>query len=79
MSWNHRVLAHKDGNDWFFQIHEVYYDNQHVPNGYTENPVTVGGESLDAVRWVLDNMKDCVDKPILSAENFPNEWEPDNQ
>ncbi len=32
MKWNHRVLAHKDGDEMFFQIHEVYYDKKGKPN-----------------------------------------------
>lgn len=31
MCWNHRILAHKNGDDWFFQIHEVYYDETGKP------------------------------------------------
>ena len=42
MSWNHRVLAHKDGDEMYLQIHEVYYDKDGKPNGYTANGVSVG-------------------------------------
>jgi len=71
MSWNHRILAHKDGDEMYFQIHEVYYDKEGKPNSYTLNGVSVGAESLDGINWVLDKMKECLDKPILSVENFP--------
>lgn len=72
MSWNHRILAHKDGDEMYFEIHEVYYDKEGKPDSYTANGVSVGAESLDGIKWVLDKMKECLDKPILSAENFPN-------
>ena len=72
MGWNHRVLAHKDGDEMYFQIHEVYYDKDGKPDSYTANGVSVGAESLDGIKWVLDKMKECLDKPILSVENFPN-------
>ena len=72
MGWNHRVLAHKDGDEMYFQIHEVYYDKDGKPDSYTANGVGVGAESLDGIKWVLDKMKECLDKPILSVENFPN-------
>ncbi len=71
MSWNHRILAHKDGEDWFFQIHEVYYDKEGKPNSYTSNGVSVGAESVEGINWVLGKMKKCLDKPILSVKNFP--------
>ena len=70
MSWNHRLLAHKDGDEMYFQIHEVYYDKEGKPDGYTANGVSVGAESLDGINWVLDKMKECLEKPILSVENF---------
>ena len=74
MSWNYRILAHEDGDDLFFQIHEVYYDEEGKVNGYTENGVIVGAESIEGINWVLDKMKECANKPILSVHNFPNEW-----
>jgi len=73
MSWNHRILAHKDGDGMYFQIHEVYYDKDGKPDGYTANSVSVGAESLDGINWVLDKMKECTNKPILLADDFPNE------
>lgn len=74
MSWNHRILAHKDGDEMYFQIHEVYYDKDGKPEGYTANSVSVGSESLDGIKWVLDKMKECTSKPILLADDFPNEY-----
>jgi hypothetical protein len=74
MSWNHRILAHKYGDEMYFQIHEVYYDKDGKPDGYTANGVSVGAESLDGIKWVLNKMKECVNKPILLADDFPNEY-----
>ena len=71
MSWNHRVLAHKDGDEVWFSIHEVYYDENGIPKSYTANGVNVGGNSIKDLSWTLDKMKECLDKPILSLENFP--------
>ena len=73
MTWNHRILAHKDGNDWCFQIHEVYYNNQGKPISYTDKAVGVSAESIKGLHWVLDKMKECINKPILSVKNFPEE------
>lgn len=72
-TWNHRVIAHKDPDgDYFLQIHEVYYTD--VPKGYTENGISVGSDTIFGIRWVLKEMEKCLEKPILSAENFPNEF-----
>jgi len=77
MSWNHRVLAHKDGDDIWFSIHEVYYDEKGTPESYTSNGVSVGGNSIKDLSWTLDKMKKCLNKPILSLENFPEEFKPE--
>ena len=74
MSWNHRILAHKDGDEMYFEIHEVYYDEDGKPISYTADGANVGSESLDGIKWVLNKMKECVNKTILLADDFPNEY-----
>jgi len=73
MSWNHRILAHENNGEVYFQLHEVYYKNE-LPNGYTSNPITVGSETLKGIKCTLNKMQEAVKKPILWAgEKFPNE------
>ena len=74
MGWNHRILPPKDGDEMFFQIHEVYYDKKGKPNSYTANGVSVGAENLEGINWVLDKMKECADKPVLLVDGFPDEY-----
>ncbi len=74
MSWNHRILAHKDGDEMYLQIHEVYYDKDGKPDSHTANGVSVGAESLEGINWVLEKMKECANKPILLVDGFPNEY-----
>ena len=77
MAWNHRVLAHKYKDEVYFEIHEVLYDENGVPNGYTEKGITVGGENIKGIRWTLNKMKECLKKPILWAgDEFPKEYIP---
>ena len=74
-TWNHRILAHPDGDEVFLQIHEVYYDENHKPNGYTKNAARVCGSSGRDLAWTLDKMKECLKKPVLWAgERFPEEY-----
>ena len=51
MKWSYRLLKTKDGDDDFYQIHEVYYDKDGKVNGWTANAVTVGGHRIAEVRW----------------------------
>ena len=75
MGWNHRILAHEDGEEMYFQIHEVYYDKEGNPNGYTTNGVSVGGDTIKSITWTLNKMKECRAKPVLFAgDKFPNEY-----
>ena len=37
MAWNYRILEY--GEDEGFALHEVYYDETGIPNGWTEKPV----------------------------------------
>lgn len=75
MGWNHRVLAHKYQEEIYFEIYEVYYDKNGIPNGYKEKPVTIGGENIKGIRWTLNKMKECLKKPILWAgDDFPKEY-----
>lgn len=62
MSWNHRILAHKNNGEVYFQLHEVYYTNG-VPNGYTADPITVGSETLEGMKWTLNKMQKAIKKP----------------
>ncbi len=75
MSWNHRILARKEKEEVYFEIYEVYYDKNGKPNGYTENPTSIGGETIKEITWQLNKMLECRRKPILWAgDNFPNEY-----
>lgn len=74
MSWNYRVMACDYNDEVYFQIHEVYYDENGNPDSYIENPVTVGGDNLSDIHWTLNRMKEATKKPILwTGEKFPNE------
>lgn len=75
MGWNHRILAHKHNREVYLQIHEVYYDEKGKPVGYTENPVSIGSETVKGITWILNRMLDCRNKPILWAGGkFPKEY-----
>lgn len=64
--WNHRVVKQKleDGSEWF-SVREVFYNDDGSIYAYTENPIDISGESIEAMReycqWVLN----CLDKDVL--------------
>lgn len=82
MSWNHRLMARvyklpTGKTEIYFEIHEVYYDKNDKPDSYTTNPVDVSGYSEKDIRWSLEMMLKCLNKPILwYGDKFPQEYKP---
>jgi len=74
MGWNHRILAHEFKGEIFLQIHEVYYNENGIPDSYTERAISVGSETIKGITWTLNKMLECRNKPILWAgDKFPCE------
>lgn len=71
MSWNHRVIKHKDKKhgDWF-AIHEVFYDDKDIPIACTENPIQIIQEKVDDLEWEIELIKKATDKPVLDYSYF---------
>ena len=67
MAWNHRVMKQKDGDEDWYQIHEVYYKNGKV-NGYTKNGIAAGGNTLEELRAELILMVESLDKEVIQYE-----------
>lgn len=70
MSWNYRVLKTKDGDDDLYQIHEVHYDKQGNVESYTKEGVTVTGNDIEDVKWVLMKMLSCLEKDVIKYEKL---------
>ncbi len=66
MSWNYRVMKSKDGEDDWYQIHEVCYDEYNNVNGWTKNGATVSGNTIDEVRSSLKLMLASLNKEALN-------------
>ena len=65
--WNHRVMKHEkaDGEDDWYQIHEVYYDSKLEPNSWTLEGIKPGGNTLKDLRDELIRMLEATEKEIL--------------
>lgn len=69
MSWNHRVMRMtSEGDGDSFGIHEVYYNADGTVENWTERAIAVYGEDVEDLRWALDRMIACLEKPILDYE-----------
>jgi hypothetical protein len=72
--WNYRLMRYRDeafGDT--FGIHEVHYDDDGKPKGFTERAVGVVVDSVAEVPEVLAMMAKAASKPVLEHDDFPNE------
>ena len=64
--WNHRVVQQSIGSDqWMFQIHEVYYDDNGKPIMSTTDPVGPFGETLEELVRDLNLFMSALSKSVL--------------
>ena len=70
MTWNHRVLAHEHKGEFTFAIHEVFYNDDGVPDMCTEDPVGVVGDTLPELSDTLMRMLSALIEPILNYTDF---------
>jgi len=75
MSWNYRILATEVSGEVYFLIHDVYYNENDIPDGYSENACIIGSESTDGIKNTLDKMEIGSKKGILwGGDRFPEPY-----
>ena len=67
MPWNYRRMRHKDGEDYVFSVHEVYYDNEGKVNNWSAMPSGIISDTEDFTQ-VMVQMTRCFMEPILDGE-----------
>jgi len=70
MSWNYRVIRHKDKEWAVLTIHEVYYDADGNPNGVTESAIAAYGDTMLELRDNHAIQARAFDLPILDYSMF---------
>lgn len=70
MTWNHRVMKHDkaDGDDDWYQIHEVFYNSEGERESWTVGGIAPGGNTLEDLRDELHMMLEATEKEILDYE-----------
>jgi len=74
-TWNHRVI-HKiqtgpQGSSVdYYEIHEVYYNEDGKPTSVTLEAVVPYGESPDELKDDFERMQEAFSKPILDYSDF---------
>lgn len=75
-TWNHRVLVFKDGEDVWFAVHSVYYEDG-IPGYYSSTPCSIGGESKNELLDDIKRKAAAIEKPWLWArDRWPQVYKP---
>lgn len=67
MSWNYRII--RSAHDGSVGIHEVYYDDG-IPTGWSENPSSPYGETLNELKKEFEMMARALSMPVLREVAF---------
>lgn len=71
--WNYRLIRFKDEGSptgYWVALHEVYYDDEGNPNGWTSSPADFGGtDRTEAIKALADALDDIAVRPILEIVN----------
>ena len=66
MSWNYRVMAHCEGAEEYYAVHEVFYNDECKVIAWTQEPIAPLGHSKEDILQVLRVMlKDCENQEVL--------------
>lgn len=69
--WNYRVVAIPEGDDIWFEIVRVYYDEEDVAVALSRVPC-IGGESMTELAKEFEKMSEAGEKDVLwSGDRFP--------
>jgi len=65
--WNYRIIRrhHKEIDTETFQIHEVYYDDEHQVESWTAGPIDPTGETLLELKGDVELMLKAFEQPVL--------------
>ena len=68
MYWNYRVLQlNNKENKPYFEVHEVYYDENDVPYNWAESHNVLVGDTLDELKESYEYMASAFEMPLLKV------------
>lgn len=80
MTFNTRIIAWSDDQwptGYRYQVHEVYYDEEDRPICYTGVKELCVEDERD-IAFINRMISDAHNKPIIDGDNFPNEFDIDD-
>tara|TARA_R100001230_G_C5569193_1_gene91421 strand:- start:156 stop:371 length:216 start_codon:yes stop_codon:yes gene_type:complete len=68
MHWNHRIVWSTDTKE--FGLHEVYYNEDQTIIGCTQKPVSVTGENISDLKWLVEHLKKALKRGVIDGETL---------
>lgn len=71
MNWNYRLMKREYLNpinqekEVIYGIHEVYYDEDGNPNGWSKEPENISSETIEGIQWQIEKFQEALTKPLL--------------
>lgn len=71
--WNYRVILTPNAPEDHFgaAVHEVHYDEIGLPVAYAVDPVKVETETVEGLKWMVEEFIKALAKPVLTKDDFP--------
>ena len=60
--WNNRIVKHERDGTVYYSVHEVFYKEDGGIYGYTEDPITILGETVEDVKSQLEMIMTDIEK-----------------
>ena len=60
--WNNRIIKHEKDDVVWYSVHEVFYSKNDGVIGYTENPISIVGETVKDVKSQLKMITKDIEK-----------------
>ena len=69
--WNNRIIKHEKNGTIWYGVHEVFYNKDGSIYGYTEDAITIIGETEEeTVEQAEQILRDIKDTPVLVASEI---------
>lgn len=68
MTWNYRIIKHEENNEFYYMIHEVFYNNKGKSDSWTKEGIAPFGETLFMLKKDYKQMAEAFSHPVLEIK-----------
>lgn len=71
-TWDYRVVKKyaERFDEYFYEIHEIYFNENNEITGITEQPSYPIGDSLEELKERLEHYSSALEKPVIDFESL---------